>query len=104
VAYLHGARRVRADIRYIERERGDAEPADPVELRSRLLEIADEMTWVGSVVARGVTAGISWPEDAAERIGHLCTVASAWDPVGLPSAEVQNAARRCLGILQPGGA
>ena len=77
---------------------------DPVELRSTLLWIADEMGWVASVVARGSTAGMSWPSDSRERIDRLRATAGAWDPVSPPSAEVLDAARRCLAILQPGAA
>jgi hypothetical protein len=77
--------------------------SDPVELRSTLLWIVDEMAWVASVHARGTTAGLSWPSDAQERIERLRTVASAWEPVGSPPSEVLDTARDCLAILQPSG-
>src|SRR4051812_19375691 len=75
--------------------------SDPAELRSSLLWIADEMSWLASDVVRGSTAGVSWPTDAQERIEHLRAVAGAWDPVGPPPPQVLDTARDCLGILQP---
>jgi hypothetical protein len=75
---------------------------EPAELRSTLLEIADEMAWLGSGVAAGEVGGVTWPEDAAERIERLRSAATAWSPAGPPPVEVREAARRCLGILQPG--
>jgi hypothetical protein len=75
---------------------------EPTELRSTLLEVADEMVWLGSRVAAGKVGGVTWPEDAEERIERLRFAAAAWGPAGLPPAEVREAARRCLGILQPG--
>lgn len=75
--------------------------SDPAELRSSLLWIVDEMSWLAFDVERGLIAGVSWPPDTQKRIEHLRDVASAWEPIGPPSPEVLHAARDCLGILQP---
>ena len=75
--------------------------SDPVELRSALLQIVDEMTWVASDVADGRTAGITWSPDAQERIEHLRAALDAWEPVHPPPPSVLDAARDCLVILQP---
>jgi hypothetical protein len=72
-----------------------------VDLRSTLLWIADEMSWIMSDVPREAALNISWPTDAQERIDRLRTVAGAWDPVGSPTSEVVCSARSCLGILVP---
>jgi hypothetical protein len=77
------------------------EASDPAELRSSLLWVVDEMTWLASQVVRGLIGGVSWPPDAQQRIEHLRDVAGAWDPVDPPPPEVLDAARGCLGILQP---
>jgi hypothetical protein len=74
---------------------------DPVELRSALLRIVDEMTWVASIVAHGSTAGITWPPDADVRIERLRAIAGAWDPIDPPPPSVLDAARDCLMILLP---
>lgn len=83
----------------------DNEPAlrasSHVELRSTLLWIVDELSWMLSDVAREGVSSISWPSDAQERIDRLRTVASAWDPVGSPTSEVVFSARSCLGLLVP---
>jgi hypothetical protein len=72
-----------------------------IELRSTLLWIVDELSWMLSDVAREGASSISWPSDAQERIDRLRTVATAWDPVGSPSSEVLCSARNCLGLLVP---
>ena len=73
--------------------------SDPGELRSTLLWIVDEMTWIASV--RATMAGLSWPSDAQERIERLRTAARAWDPARPLPPDVLDSARHCLGILQP---
>ncbi len=72
---------------------------DQGELRSTLLWVADEMIWVGTIA--GSMDGLSWPSDAQDRIEHLRTVASAWDPVTPPPSGLLDSARECLGMLQP---
>jgi|SRR5580700_6074860 hypothetical protein len=72
---------------------------DPIDLRSMCLQFVDEMCWLASIVARGTTAGISWPADAQERIERLRSAASAWDAIGPPPPVVMDAARRCFGII-----
>ena len=72
-----------------------------VELRSTLLWIVDELSWMRSDVAGEGASSISWPTDAQERIDRLRAVASAWDPVGSPTSEVVFSARSCLGLLVP---
>lgn len=74
---------------------------DPAELRSEFLSLADELIWLGSVVASGTTAGISWPSDAGQRIERLRALARGWDSAGPPPAEVVSAAQECLAIVQP---
>jgi hypothetical protein len=76
--------------------------SDPSELRSTLLWIVDELSWLESVVAGGATAGISWPSNGKERIERLRAAASAWAPVGSPPPEVREAARNCIAMVQPG--
>lgn len=79
------------------------DPAPPasssIELRSTLLWLVEEMSWMLSDFAREGTSSIAWPSDAQERIDRLRTVASAWDPVASPPSEVVGSARSCLGIL-----
>jgi hypothetical protein len=75
---------------------------DPADLRTTLLEVAEEMDWVGSLVGKGMAGGIQWPADASQRIERLRAVAAAWDPLGPLPGDVREAARGCLGILQPG--
>jgi Uma2 family endonuclease len=74
---------------------------DLVELRSTLLGIVEEMIWLESLIASGSTKGIPWPSGANERIERLRTTATAWTPIGAPPADVRDAARDCLRILQP---
>lgn len=78
------------------------EAIDPLELRSTLMWVVDEMCWMGSVVAGGLTEGISWPADAQERIERLRVMAGTWDPSGPPARELVSAALDCMRILQPG--
>jgi hypothetical protein len=75
---------------------------DPVELRSALSEIADEITWLASVIARGSIEGLaSWPPDADARLERLRDALGAWNPANPPPPEVLEAARECLKMLQP---
>jgi hypothetical protein len=60
------------------------------------------MEWLGVVVASRLTAGISWPSDALDRVERLRATAGAWDPVAPASPDVLNAALDCIRILQPG--
>ena len=75
--------------------------SNSVDLRSTLLWIVDEMSWMLSDFAQEGASSIAWPSDAQERIDHLRTVASAWDPVASPPSEVMSSARNCLRILVP---
>jgi hypothetical protein len=75
--------------------------SDRVDLRSTLLWIVDEISWMLSDGAREGASSISWPSDAQERIDRLRAVATAWDPVGSPPSEIVSSARNCLGMLVP---
>jgi hypothetical protein len=75
---------------------------DRGELRSTLLWAADELEWVGTIA--GSVAGLSWPSDGQDRIERLRTLAGAWDPIAPPPPGVLEAARGCLGMLQPSAA
>ncbi len=75
--------------------------SDHAELRATLLWLVDEMAWMLSDGARDGVSSLSWPPDAQERIDHLRTVVSTWDPVGSPPSEVVGSARTCLGFLVP---
>ena len=71
------------------------------DLRSTLLWLVEEMSWIRSDVAPEASSTISWPSDGQERIDRLRAVAGAWDPVGPPSSEVLSCARACIAILVP---
>lgn len=71
------------------------------ELRSTLLWLVEEMSWIRSSVVPEAASTISWPSDGQERIDRLRAVASAWDPVGPPPSEVLSCARDFLGMLVP---
>ncbi len=84
----------------------DNDPAldriDRGELRSALLWTAAELGWVGTIA--GSIGGLSWPSDAQDRIERLRRLADPWDPVAPPPPEMLEAARACLGLLQPSAA
>lgn len=72
---------------------------EPTKLRSTLLWIADEMSWIVADVAGAGKSSLTLPSDASERIDRLRKVASGWVPVDSPPPEVVGSARSCLGIL-----
>jgi hypothetical protein len=71
------------------------------DLRSTLLWIVDEMSWMLSEVAVEGASSVSWPSDAGARIDGLRAHASAWDAAGAPPSGLVSAARSCLGLLTP---
>lgn len=82
-------------------DEGALQTIDPGELRAELLSIADELTWLGAIVASGSTVGISWPQNARERIERFRAALTAWDAAGPPTVDVVTASRDCLAIIQP---
>jgi hypothetical protein len=72
---------------------------DQGELRSTLLWIADEMGWTETIA--GSLGGLSLPLDARDRIECLRSAAGGWDPLTPPPSALLDAARECLGMLQP---
>jgi hypothetical protein len=74
------------------------ETIDLGELRSTLLSIADELTWVGTVAE--AVDGLVWAADAEQRIERLRAAATAWELTGAPPAAVLDAARACCALLR----
>ena len=72
---------------------------DPVELRSTLLWVVDEMCWLASV--REMIAGLSWPSDAQARIDRLRAAASVWAAASPVPRDILDTTRQCLEILHP---
>jgi hypothetical protein len=75
--------------------------ADPAELKSTLLWIADEMSWIVADVAGAGKSSLTLPPDAQERIDRLRLVATAWNPSGPLPSEVAICSQVCLGMLVP---
>jgi len=72
---------------------------DRDDLRSTLLQTAEELDWFGAIA--GDTAGASWPFDARDRVERLRALASAWDPSVAPPQALLEAARACFAMIHP---
>ena len=74
---------------------------DPAELKSTLLWIADEMSWIVADVAGAGKSSLTLPPDAQDRIDRFRLAVNAWDPIGPLPSGVAICSQVCLGMLVP---
>lgn len=74
---------------------------EPAVLRSELVTLCDELTWLDGVVAKGTMSGNAWPADGMARVELLRMAAGAWDASRAIPADVAEALRAVVGAFQP---
>lgn len=76
--------------------------ADPSDLRSALLHVADEIRWLIPIADEGVVHGLSLPADMQTRLDRLCDALLAWPSEKDLGADILDFARDVLDVFSPG--